>query len=199
MKGKIRISKKSEYEDDNMIHGNDYAFFHRPLHLAVPPRWYQFLISSATRCVDIWDPYFNYNLDNNHDDCRVFRYLNNSVRFRYLVVEGDVQFEKDFQKWEPVIASNIPSSLKADMEISFSYISGGDELGKLWVFHDRFLIIDNERVFLIGGSLGYHLSSVASTGIYELKDSDDKALVKDMFETYWTFSKKQNHVKKIAL
>ena len=115
------------------------------------------------------------------------------------MVEGDVQFEKDFQKWEPVIASNIPSSLKADMEICFSYISEGDELGKLWVFHDRFLIIDKERVFLIGGSLGYHLSSIASTGIYELKDSDDKALVKDMFETYWTFSKKLNHVKKIAL
>lgn len=199
MKGKIRISRQSEYVDDNMLHGNDYAFFHRPQHLSVPPRWYQHLIGSATRSIDIWDPYFNYNPNDNHDDCRIFKYLNNSIKFRYLVVEGDKKFGENFDKWEPVISSNVITSLKTGMEINFSYISEGDDLGKFWIFHDRFLIIDSERVFLIGGSIGYHLSSIASTGMYELKDGDDKALVKDMFETYWTFSKNQNHVKMIAL
>lgn len=199
MKGKLRISKKSEYVDDNMLHGNDYAFFHRPLHLSVPPRWYQNLIGSATRSVDIWDPYFNYNLESNHDDCRVFKFLSKSVKLRYLMVAGDKKFEEDFVRWEPVIAGNIIPSLKSGMEIRFSYISEGDDLGKFWTFHDRFLMIDCNRIFLIGGSLGYHLSSIASTGMYELKDGDDKALVKEMFETYWTFSKNQNHVKKVAL
>ncbi len=199
MKRKVVISKSSEYADDNMIHGGGYAFFHKPQYPALPPRWYMNLVESATRSVDIWDPYFNYNKNEAANDCRVFNHLRSSVKMRYLMVEEKTSFDDKVRMWEPEIANAIPKAVKAGTEVAFAYISTNDDLGKWWEFHDRYLIIDGERVFLIGGSLGYHLTSIASTGMYELTEDADRRLVKDKFEEYWAFARKRNHFKEMAL
>jgi len=199
MKGIVKISRTAEYDEDNMNHGTNYAFFHRPQCQSLPPRWYQRVISSATRSIDIWDPYFNYNDNDEDNDCRLFKYLRCSVKMRFLVVESDDKFNSKFRDWEPSIANMITTALKPGMDISFSYISPNTELGAKWEFHDRFLIVDNDRVFLVGSSVGYQLSPKASTGMYELINDEDKKLVTDMFELYWTFAKNQKHLKQIAL
>jgi hypothetical protein len=199
MKRRVTINKSSEFADDNMIHGKSYAFFHRPKYPALPPRWYMTLVELARRSVDIWDPYFNYNQNDVASDCRIFNHLRNSLKFRYMLVKEKADFDKKVQTWEPEISNAIPKAVKNGTEVTLACISTSDDLGKKWEFHDRFLIIDGERVFLIGGSLGYHLSSIASTGIFELMDEEDKNLVKDMFELYWTFAKTRNHYKEIAL
>ena len=199
MKRKVFISKTSEYADDNMMHGDGYAFFHRPKFPALPPRWYMNLVEMATRSVDIWDPYFNYNDKEVSSDCRVFNHLRRSIKLRYLMVKEKTLFDEKVKVWEPEIANAIPKAVKAGTEVTLAHISTNDDLGKKWEFHDRYLIIDGERVFLIGGSLGYHLTSIASTGMFEMTQDADKRLVKDMFEEYWTFAKSRNHYKELAL
>ena len=199
MKGKVRINKLAEFDEDNMEHGKYYAFFHRPRYQALPPRWYERLLDSAQRSVDIWDPYFNYNTNYNDNDCRIFKHLKNSVKFRYLMVEDDGKFEGKVSTWEPVIANMIAPALKPGMDVTFAYISPNTDFGAKWEFHDRFLIIDDDRFFLVGSSVGYHLSSKASTGIFELTEDEDKSLVKDLFDMYWEFARKQKHLKRIAL
>lgn len=199
MKGRVKISTLAEFDEDNMEHGKYYAFFHRPRHQTLPPRWYERLLGSATRSVDIWDPYFNYNTNYDDNDCRIFRHLKNSVKLRYLKVEDDGKFEGKVSTWEPVIANMISPALKPGMDVVFAYISSNTDFGAKWEFHDRFLIIDEERFFLVGSSVGYYLSSKASTGIFELTEDEDKSLVKDLFDMYWSFARKQKHLKKIAL
>lgn len=199
MKGKIRVSRKSEFEDDNMLHGETYALFHRPAHIATPPLWYQRLLGTATRSVEIWDPYFNYDLNKGDDDCRIFRYFRHSVSIRYLMMESKGNFDERMRICETIISGMIPNGLKCGMNIVFSYISEGDEWGKWWSFHDRFLIIDKERVFLVGSSVGYQLDSKGTSGICELHEEQDKAIVMDYFDDYWKLSISQGHSKEIML
>lgn len=199
VKRKVFISKKAEFANDNMLHGENYAFYHRPNYPALPPKWYVNLIESATRSVDIWDPYFNCDDKDATSDCRVFNYLRNYLKLRYLMVKEKPVFDEKIKVWEPEIANAIPKAVKAGMEVTFAYISKHDDFGLMWEFHDRYLIIDGERVFLIGGSLGYHLAPIASTGMYELKEEADKNLVIEKFNEYWAFAKKRNHYKELAL
>lgn len=52
-------------------------------------------------------------------------------------------------------------------------------------FHDRFLIIDDTDVFLIGSSVGYHTNSQKSTGIFKVSNNDTKNFIKSIFKYYW--------------
>ena len=199
MKGKVKINKRIEFADDNMKHGENYAFYHRPESQSLPPRWYKKLIESAQRSIEIWDPYFNYKPEDSIDDSRLFGYLRSSLKVRYLAIDGKGSFEEKMRACEPLIGSIVVPTLKTGMDIQFGYITTGDDFGKYWEFHDRLLIIDNVRFFLIGSSIGYHLESKASTGIYELKDNEDQRLVREMFDAYWAFAQNRNQFRKIAL
>lgn len=60
--------------------------------------------------------------------------------------------------------------------------------------HDRFLFIDERRVFLVGSSLAYHAvetshfnsSDVTTTMIYELSKPEHKNFLLREFKSYWT-------------
>lgn len=199
MRGKIRVRYTSEFVGDNLQHGMQYAFFHKPNYPSLAPKWYQKLLASARKSVDIWDPYFNYDTAQNDDDTKLFAYLTHPVEVRFLMVDDKNSFETRMRNSEPQIANIIPAGIKNGMNISFSYISTGVELEKMWEFHDRYLIIDSERVFLVGSSVGYHLVSKATTGMCELYDESDKRLIIDRFDDYWTFSDLHHHVKKLSL
>ena len=54
-----------------------------------------------------------------------------------------------------------------------------------YFFHDRFLIIDEADVFLVGSSIGYHIQSKQSTGIYKVYSTDAKEFIKSIFKHYW--------------
>ena len=52
-------------------------------------------------------------------------------------------------------------------------------------FHDRFLIIDQKTTYLIGSSIGYHIESNQSTGIYMVNDDLSADFIKEIFVEYW--------------
>ena len=51
-------------------------------------------------------------------------------------------------------------------------------------WHDRFLIIDDTDVYLVGASLDAHMGTNKSYGIYHLTETDDKNLVIDTYKIY---------------
>lgn len=196
---KIVYKKTKEIDDDNMIHGKNYAFFHRPLNATIGPQWYLRVVGEATRSIDIWDPYFNQ--DTNNDDSRLFNYVKHPVKIKFLMAKSAVTFINAFNSWENTISSYFPKGLKVGSEVELGYIddNGSDVLNSKWKCHDRFLIVDEKRMFLVGSSLGYHLRSINSTGMYELQDKEDKDIVKEMFGKYWQFAQSHNQVKTVTL
>ena len=64
-------------------------------------------------------------------------------------------------------------------------MSRGDEKHNGWIFHDRFLIIDECDVYLIGSSIGWHLSSQESTGVFRVKDQGTKDFIRSLYNEYW--------------
>lgn len=163
---------------DNMYHGKHYAFFHHPEMMTSEPLMYKNLVASATRSVEIWDPYFN------DTDTELFSYLQNNTKVKVLLCTTKPLFlSKAPSMWK--LSSNIQLTGKSGVQIMFGCVDKGNNTYKVWEWHDRWLIIDDERVFLIGSSLAYYLKPINTTGIYELKSEEDKELVKEMFKKYW--------------
>ena len=51
-------------------------------------------------------------------------------------------------------------------------------------WHDRYLIIDNKKVFLVGASIDAQEKSNKSFGIYEMTENDDINRVVDAYNDY---------------
>ena len=66
-----------------------------------------------------------------------------------------------------------------------AYIKSGHSLYRERKWHDRFLIIDQSTVFLVGGLLMAQRYDAKSFGIYELSDADEAGLVLERFEETW--------------
>ena len=161
-----------------MYHGKYYAFYHHPEKLYDEPLLYKSLITSAKLRVEIWDPYFN------DDDTAVFSWLSNNVKVKVLLFSTKETFtNKASSKWN--LSTAVQISSKRGVEVTFGCVDKGNILYKEWEWHDRWLIIDDDRVFLIGSSLSNYLLPNHTTGICELTADEDKELVKDMFKKYW--------------
>ena len=62
-------------------------------------------------------------------------------------------------------------------------------------WHDRFLIIDDTFVYLVGASLRYQHISAKCFGIYEIWEDEDAALIIERFEkTLYEVSRNRNNV-----
>ena len=160
---------------DNMRHGQNYSFYLRKQGITVPPLMYANLIASATSRIIIWDPYI-------HDaDMQIFSNLNHAVDIT-LLTHGSSQ------SWPPKISNivtrikqSVPDEFKENTSLSALYINKDNS----WLFHDRFLIIDDSDFYIIGSSVGYHITATQSTGIMEISSDLDKTIIWDAYnETY---------------
>lgn len=177
---------------DNMKHGVNCAFFIRNAVDQAPPSYYRNLIASAELKIVIWDPYF-------HDtDARIFSVLTHTLNVTILTKKSGQRKAKYFEDCENAIISNVPDAVKSGCNF-FLYFVDTDRHSEVWQCHDRFLIIDDSRVFIIGASIAHHLEVHDSTGIYEVVEDEDKALIADAFQRTLTQSQHGNTYKKITL
>lgn len=167
---------------DYMLHGDDYAFFDYSDHETDLPTMYGDLLASAEFKICIWDPYFN--ASKGASEFFVFSRISNGIKIE-LLSHGTSQNSK-IQDSIQHIRSNLDSSIINSVRIDFFWIST-DRHAKQYYVHDRFLIIDDSRFFIVGSSWGYH-SNVAgergSTGIFEVKKDKDKNIIKTMYNKY---------------
>ncbi len=159
-----------------------YWFYHLETYPTDIPLKYMDLIKSAASSIYIWDPYFN--IDSTKPDYVLFNNINDNVLIRILTVKklakaANINFLNDtLTKVKSAVSAN-------DVEFGMRVINESEGIEKKWLFHDRFLIIDNNDFYYIGSSVGYHIYTEKSTGIYKITDIETKELIEALFEYYW--------------
>lgn len=181
--------------NDRMEHGGNYAFYDYSDHQTDEPLMYANLLASATSKIEIWDPYFN----DSADEYQLFLNIQHSVEL-ILLTHGTPQNSK-MQKVVQHLKNHIQSGISVQIKL---YYTNDDASNGKYNLHDRFLIIDDYRYFLVGGSWGYHSPMQpqpttgkqvkrGSTGIYEIVNDDDaKQLIRQKFDKFLQSDKTLN-------
>lgn len=167
-------------ENDRMLMGKNYHFFNRADHVGGTdfPDYYGYLLSIASKSVKIWDPYFN---------------IGDEVLFGHVQTGVDVtilyMYKAPVGRWVySPLAVDVKSRIEAQLptrhgSVKVAWLPNTDaSLFDERKWHDRFLILDDTLVFLIGGSLAYQHMSAKCFGIYDISENEDGALVIERFE-----------------
>ena len=167
---------------DNMRHGQNYSFYLRKTGVTAPPLMYANLIASATSKIIVWDPYIH------EADMQIFSNLTHGVDITLLTLGSFQSWPQKISNIVTRIKQSVPDVFKATTSLSALYINKdihGRHQDDSWLFHDRFLIIDDSDFYIIGSSVGYHITATQSTGIMEMSSDRDKDIILDAYiETY---------------
>lgn len=160
----------------------EYWFYHKGSYPSDNPLLYQDLINNATDEIIIWDPYFNVKPPNT--DQNVFTNIKNDITIKILTSKGLVKTMSYLTDVHNAVKTAI--SPAKDCRFGLRVINEGDEANQgERFFHDRFLIIDETNVFLVGSSVGYHIQPKLSTGIFKVSNNETKDFIKSIFKHYW--------------
>jgi hypothetical protein len=115
----------------------------------------------------------------------MYRGIKNDVTIKILTIKGldkgiGSQYMKD-------VLTNMKTALlgKKNVRFGFRVINKGELKHQDWLFHDRFLIIDKQQVYLIGSSIGYHIKPHQSTGILRIVNTETADFIISLFNAYW--------------
>ena len=161
----------------------DYAFYDRNPDSTVEPNYYQHIISTAKKIV-IWDPHFMEN-----EDGKLFEAVTyNDVEIEILTVCKDEQDDKSVN----TLRDNIKNSLKkagitnhSGAIFAFKHYKVKDLNDKrLYQCHDRFLMIDDSIVYLVGASMNNQQRSEWNFGIMKIEKSGNYEIYKLISDKY---------------
>lgn len=171
------LSGRSSY---NMLDdGSDiYWFHHKPDFQDLHPTLYDSLISSASESIEIWDPYFNEQKDH-----IIFTSIKANVFIKILTTKGLDRNGTYLQNIYSEVKSTIPSA--KNVSFCIGVINRSEMAKRVWEFHDRFLILDRTRVYLVGASVEYNYKSMASSGIYRISNNITANFIIEQFDKYW--------------
>lgn len=161
--------------------GKDYHFYDRRK-TTDPPRLYQELLSQATQSVVIWDPFYY---------CCDYKAVFGSIKHDGISVEllticDNNETRADFESLADTIRSAInrveaPSCSVTVLALKKAKFRA-QNIGTEW--HDRYLIIDGNNVYLIGNSIDAQEQTSKSFGIMKLVEIEDINLVVDAYKAY---------------
>ena len=167
-------------ETNRMLVGKNYHFFNHANHSSPTdfPDYYGDLLSQAEDSVKVWDPYFNAG------DEDLFTNVQPGVDVTILYMYKAPVPGRIYS----LTATDVKSRVAAQLPIGHgvlkvAYLPNTDTpLFEARKWHDRFLIIDDLFVFLVGSSLAYQHSSARCFGIYDISEDEDASLVLERFE-----------------
>lgn len=148
--------------------GGNYQFYDKRKATRMPNA-YEKLLAKAQRSIWVWDPYM---------DSDTFPELFKDVEAKSMRVE--------------ILTTLYPGKSKADLQLlttgirdmlpSPCTVSGIAYKRVDW--HDRYLIIDESMVYLVGASMDAHSDTGKSYGICKLTDTRDIAFVIRKYKEY---------------
>lgn len=160
---------------------DEYWFYYKNSHPNSHPLLYKKIVDEANSEIIIWDPYFNVKEPGN--DQSIFSDIKDNIKIKILTMKGMSGTE---------YLSNVKNALKMiippakNCRFGLKVINKGDTHNHGGsFFHDRFLIIDESEVYLIGSSLGYHIKPEQSTGIYKVSNTNTKKFIMSIFSDFW--------------
>ena len=180
----LSIPTVTSPSSDRMTHGVNYAMYYNPdywddvVQKGLRPTFYEDLIRSATSSVKIWDPWAK-----NPQDDGIMESMSCGLEFVILTNLSSENLEKH-KEYAKRLWEKVPVAYKDDSVLKYCFLDSRKYALKYFL-HDRFLIIDDCRVFLVGASLSMQISQydglTATTGIYELTEEADIKIVKEKF------------------
>lgn len=178
------INTITRMHDDGII---NYWFYHKESFPSDCPLKYRELVDKATSYIEIWDPYFNI-INNDH---LILSSVKDNITIKILTLKGLPNGINSPYLIETLNKLKLLFSPDKNIRFGMRVINEGDAaLFKNWFFHDRFLFIDQNDVYLVGSSIGYHLEAHLSTGIYMVNEFNTKQFIKSLFTAYWNKASK---------
>jgi hypothetical protein len=161
----------------------NYWYFHMGSFPGDPPLYYQQLIAAARSKIEIWDPYVH--ITNSPSDLEMFDHIPSNLTLKVLTKKGltrtNATYLSDFH-----LALKARVSPTKNLRFGLRVIDTSDSVMlNNWCFHDRFLIIDDSDIFILGSSIGWHVKAHESTGIFKIGSVDSKAFIRSLFDEYW--------------
>ena len=149
----------------SFVDGKFYHFYDKMKTRGLPGH-YLSLLKGAKQSIAIWDPHYR------QCDCSVFSEIEqDGIYIEILTICECSEIKADMDAFASKVLNTID---KTDVPIckvkvySLAPYNIRQEWSAEW--HDRFLIIDNIDVYLVGASLDSHEKSKRSYGIYQLTE-----------------------------
>lgn len=185
--------------------GSGFWFYDRLDNHESGPTIYRALLEQAESKIYIWDPYLG------ADDVVLFDNLSAGIDIWILTCcdasrecrMGDnfklflskMIIEQNRKKYGLKIAAIDKSKIQKELRKKENQVRAGEK-----VPHDRFLFIDEKRVFLVGASLQYHSventgfgdRDVSTTTIYEIQEQEQRDFLLGEFKSYWNTDSDKN-------
>lgn len=158
-------------------YGEDYAFYDARNKFV--PDYYQRILASATSKIEIWDTHFRPECDG-----EVFK----DVTCANLQIAILTICDRDYNTIQDVrdLANKIMANLRPEVSTCkltiFAFHDRCRYNNMLW--HDRFLVIDDSRYFLVGASMNNQVGSKTSFGIHFLSKRPDLVLLRRKLQSY---------------
>ena len=165
----------------NFVVGRNYYFYDRlRMTKNSQPLLYQQLLTAAKKSIIIWDPHSH--------KCKgdIFQEIQqDNIYIEILTICRPGENKVEIQDFANTILKAIDEKKVPKCQVKI-YALMSKELRKTkWAeWHDRFLIIDEKDVYMVGASLDGHESSNKSHGICRLTETEDINLVIDAYKAY---------------
>lgn len=167
------LSKSSGIDTDSSgfeQKGNYYYYDHSS---AQPPRLYQQILSNAEKSIDIWDPFFTKGAAHVFEKVTKDNICINILTKLQIKGPYDSQTEGELNDFVNQIKSLFKKGAIPQLDV---YCYKVKHFDKNW--HDRYLIIDDKDVYLVGTSMDAQVSTDKDFGIYHIVDKDECELIK---------------------
>lgn len=158
-------------------YGEDYAFYDARNKFV--PDYYQRILASATSKIEIWDTHFRPECDG-----EVFKDVTcANLQITILTIcDRDYNTIQDVRDLADKIMANLRPEVSTCKLTIFAFHDRCRYNNMLW--HDRFLVIDDSRYFLVGASMNNQVGSKTSFGIHFLSKRLDLVLLRRKLQSY---------------
>lgn len=171
----------------NFVDGKYYHFYDRMLVADEDvPGLYQQLLASAKQTIAIWDPYYYKNCNGIFGDIQ-----QDNIYIEILTICQGLDMKPDINDFANKVMKSIDKKKVPHCKVRVYAFSPSNTKMYPWKkWHDRFLIIDNARVYLVGSSMDSQVladngkNTSYGFGIMEVTEHDDLDLIKKSYERY---------------
>ena len=164
-------ASRERYNTDSLgqQEGKNYEFYTFPND---PPQFYQEKLLKATESIEIWDPYFDIA------SAKLFEVVEqNGIKINILtryLCDKQIDASCKIQEFKDAIIKALRKHSVRDYHLSIK-CNYCDFQAKVW--HDRYLIIDNKDVYLVGTSIKEMINPRKSFGMYHVDNELDSAFI----------------------
>lgn len=171
---------------DGFTHGDKYHFYDSNKN-PYPPSYYQYLLSTAKKSIKIWDPYWS-------DPTQLFSNVKqNNIQIDFVCSIGleNVKIMSDIadRKAKQIIRADIDklSNILVKQGVTGFKINVHNYVcykNKPQLWHDRYLILDDSEVYIVGASINMLTERNRSYGIVKVENKEDIDIVLNFNKYY---------------